>query len=127
LKIPSTPENFPLAKRFAATGHTVGMTAIFSSGQTLLACEAGVKYLFPYVNRSTRLLGDGLGLVRSMRTVIDSLHSPLHILAASIKSTEEAVDTIIAGAHGLTVPLEVITALGAHHLSEQTIAEFARG
>jgi transaldolase len=125
LKIPSTPDNFPLARRFAAEGHAVGMTAIFGPGQAYLSCEAGVKYIFPYVNRSTRLLGDGVALVRRMRAVIDALQSPVQILAASVKSSEEAVDTLLAGAHGLTLPLNVMRALGHHPLSEQTIAEFA--
>ena len=126
LKIPSTSENFPIARYFATQGYPVGMTTIFSAGQAFLACEAGVKIIFPYVNRSTRLLGDGLALVRQMRSVIDGLNSPVQILAASIKSTAEAVDTIIAGAHGLTLPLELMLALGDHPYSQQSIAEFAK-
>ena len=126
LKIPSTGENFPVARYFAAEGYTVGMTTIFSAGQAFLACEAGVKIIFPYVNCSTRLLGDGLALVRQMRTVIDGLKSPVQILAASIKSPEEAVDTIIAGAHGLTLSLDVMLALGDHPYSQQSITEFSK-
>jgi transaldolase len=126
LKIPSTIDNFPVAHYFASEGYTVGMTTIFSAGQAFLACEAGVKIIFPYVNRSTRLLGDGLALVRQMRTVIDSLKSPVQILAASIKTPVEAVDTITAGAHGLTLPLDVLLALGDNPYSQQSIAEFAK-
>lgn len=126
LKIPSTSDNFPLARYFAAEGVAIGMTTIFSAGQAFLACEAGVRIIFPYVNRSTRLLGDGFALVRQMRAVIDGLKSPVQILAASIKSTDEAVNTVLAGAHGLTIPLEVILALGDHPLSQQSIAEFAQ-
>lgn len=125
LKIPSTSENFPLAQRFSAEGHKVGMTTIFSPGQALLACEAGAAIIFPYVNRSTRLLGDGLALVRQMRAVVDALRSPVQILAASIKSTDEATNTILAGAHGLTIPLEIIQALGENPHSHQAIAEFS--
>lgn len=126
LKIPSTSENFPLARRFASEGHTVAMTTIFSPGQVYLACEAGAKIIFPYVNRSTRLLGDGLALVRQMRAVVDALGSPLQILAASVKSTDEAVNTLLAGAHGLTIPLAIILALGENPYSQQSIAEFAQ-
>jgi transaldolase len=126
LKIPCTPENFALAQRFAEEGYVVGMTAIFSAGQVCLACEAGAKYLFPYVNRSTRLLGDGVALVRQMRAMIDAMDAPTRILAASIKTPEEAVETLLAGAHGLTVPLDIIRAMGSHPLSERTIEEFAR-
>lgn len=61
LKIPAVPDNFPLARRFAAEGCTVGMTTIFSAGQAYLACEAGATIIFPYVNRSTRWLGDRAG------------------------------------------------------------------
>ncbi|MGE5223273.1 MAG: transaldolase family protein [Omnitrophica WOR_2 bacterium] len=124
LKIPSTTKNFVLARRFSSEGYIVGMTTIFSPEQVYLACEAGVKYIFPYVNRSTRLLGDGLALVRQMRAVVDALKSPVQILAASIKTPKEAVDTILAGAHGLTLPLEVMLSMGQHPLSDQSIAEF---
>jgi transaldolase len=124
LKIPSAPENFALARRFSAEGVKVGMTTIFSPGQVYLACEAGAAIIFPYVNRSTRLLGDGFALVRQMRAVVDALGSPAQILAASIKTPQEAVDTILAGAHGLTLPLAVLLSLGQHPLSDQSIAEF---
>ena len=126
LKIPSTSENFPLAFQFAKEGYTVGMTTIFDPGQAVLACEAGVRIIFPYVNRSTRLLGDGLALVRSMRAIVDGLKSPVQILAASIKSVAEATDTIQAGAHGLTIPLSIIQALGDNPHSNQAIADFAQ-
>ena len=126
LKIPSTPENFSLARKFAAEGYTVGMTTIFSPAQVYLACEAGATIVFPYVNRSTRLLGDGPALVRQMRSVIDGLKSPVKILAASINTPQEAVETIQAGAHGLTLPLDIILAMGQHPLSDDSIAEFAQ-
>ena len=126
LKIPSTSENFPIARYFAAEGVTVGMTTIFSPGQVFLACEAGVKIVFPYVNRSTRLLGDGLALVRQMRGVIDNLQSPVQILAASIKTPEEAYNTILAGAHGLTLPMDIMIAMGENSFSQQAIEEFAK-
>ena len=125
LKLPSTPPNFELAARLSADGLTVGMTAIFSAAQAYLACQAGARYILPYVNRSTRLLGDGPALVRSMRAVIDACRAPVEIVAASIKSPDEAVATVLAGAHSLTLPLAVIESLGSHELSEQAIAEFA--
>jgi transaldolase len=126
LKIPCTPENLTLAARLVTAGYTVGLTAIFSAAQVYLAGEAGAHFVLPYVNRSTRLLGDGLALVRQMRAVIDATRAPVEIIAASIKSPQEAVDTLLAGAHHLTLPLNVIEAMGQHPLSDQTIEEFAR-
>lgn len=124
LKIPCTLDNLALAATLAREGHIVGMTAIFSPAQVYLACEVGARYVLPYVNRSTRLMGDGTELVRRMRQVIDAVAAPVEIVAASVKSPEEAVATLLAGAHHLTVPLEVIRRMAWHEHSEGAIAEF---
>lgn len=124
-KIPCTLENLKLGAKLTREHYTVGMTAIFSAAQVYLACEAGARYVLPYVNRSTRLLGDGLALIRQMRAVIDACGAAVEIIAASIKSPEEAVATLLAGAHHLTLPPDVIAAMGHHPLSERTIIEFA--
>lgn len=125
LKLPSEPENFVLARRLVDDGFAVGMTAIFDPAQVLVACAAGVGYVLPYVNRSSRLLGDGPGLVARMRAVVDACGGRVEILAASIKTPEEAVATTLAGAHSMTLSLAVLEALSHHELSDRAIAEFA--
>jgi len=124
LKIPCTYENLALAARLVSSGHIVGITAIFSAAQVYLACQAGAQYVLPYVNRSTRLLGDGVALVRQMRAVIDAAGSTTQIIAASLKTPDEAVATLLAGAHHLTLPLKLIESLGDHPLSDQAIEDF---
>ena len=124
LKIPCTYENLSLAVELVASGYIVGITAIFSPAQVYLACQAGAQYVLPYVNRSTRLLGDGITLVRQMRAVIDAENSAAQIIAASIKTPEEAISTLLAGAHHLTLPISLIESMGNHPLSDQTIDEF---
>jgi len=130
IKIPTTTENLALARRLASEGAIVGMTAIFSAAQVALAAEAGARYVLPYVERSTRLLGDGLALVREMRAVAEAVGrdggSSIEIIAASIKTPEQAVATLLAGAHHLALPIAVIEAMGEHDLSVATIAEFAK-
>jgi transaldolase len=124
IKVPTTTENLALVASLVADGLTCAMTAIFSPAQALLAVEAGAAFVIPYVNRTTRLLGDGPGLVRQMRQVIDASGSPMRILAASVKSPDEAVAALLAGAHDLTLPLAVIEALGEHPASFAAIDEF---
>ena len=68
--------------------------------------------LSPYVNRATNLLGNGLQPVNYIRRVVDETKSGTEIIAASIKSMEEAVDTLFAGAHHLTLPLALLTGDG---------------
>ncbi len=126
LKIGMTTENLALAAKLAREGVKVGMTASYSAAQTYLACQANVLYSIAYVNRSTRLQGDGLALVAEMRAVIDAVETTTQILVASLKSPAEVVQAVIAGAHAVTVPLALLLELGNHPLSDQAIEEFAR-
>jgi transaldolase len=125
LKIPCTYENLSLAAELVESGYIVGITAIFSTPQVYLACQAGAQYILPYINRSTRLLGDGISLVRQMRAVIEADNSKTQIIAASIKTPDEAISTLLAGAHHLTLPIGLIESMGNHALSNKAIEEFS--
>ena len=126
LKIAMTTENLALAARFIKEGVKVGMTASYSAAQAYLACVAGVTYSIAYVNRSTRLQGDGLALVAEMRAVVEACDTPTEILVASLKSPNEVVQAVIAGAHHVTIPLPLLLEMGNHPLSDQAITEFGR-
>ena len=126
LKIAMTTENLTLGAKFAKEGATVCMTACYSAGQVYLSCQADVAYAVAYVNRSTRLQGDGLALVAEMRAVVEACDTSTEILVASLKSPAEVVQAVIAGAHVVTVPLALMLEMGNHPLSDQAIEEFAR-
>ena len=57
--------------------------------------------------------------------MLTALHSDTRILAASLKSSQQVVDSILHGAHDVTAPLEVLTSLAAHPLTESAVREFA--
>ncbi|MBN2554297.1 MAG: hypothetical protein JXA97_00035 [Anaerolineales bacterium] len=121
LKIPPTP----LGYRFVALHHTeypTCVTAVFSSAQVAVAAAAGAAYIAIYVNRATRLLGDGLALVRSAAEVLAGTQT--EILAASLKSPKEASSALRMGAQHITAPLEILTAMMGHELSTQAVKRF---
>ena len=121
LKIPATCLGFKVTS-YLAQEITCAVTAIYSVAQAAVAQEAGAKYAIAYVNRATRLLGDGLALVQDMAKVLEG--SQTEILAASLKSPEEAAAAIQAGAHHLTIPLSILQAMTTHDLSAKTVEEF---
>jgi transaldolase len=123
LKIPATAIGFQVVACLSPE-ITCSVTAIYSAAQAAVAREAGAKIAIAYVNRATRLLGDGIALVRDMASVLSG--SNTEILAASIKSPQEAAAALQAGAHHLTLPLSMLQAMATHELSEKTIAEFAK-
>lgn len=123
LKIPATPVGFQAVTKLAPT-IDCAVTAIYSAAQAAVAKEAGARMAIAYVNRASRLLGDGIALVRDMASVLAG--SNTEILAASIKSPQEAAAALQAGAHHLTLPLTMLQAMTIHEFSEKTVAEFAQ-
>jgi transaldolase len=123
LKIPATTDNLALLARLSP-GMPCALTAVYASHQALAGCEAGARYLIPYVDRATRLLGDGLRLVSELAAVAEAAGTATEILAASIKTPEQATSAFLAGADHLTLPLEVILRMGRHELSDRAIEQF---
>jgi len=121
LKIPPTPAGFTFVAR---RDHTCAITAIYSPAQALAASAAGADFVIVYVNRATRLMGDGFGLVRSIARVLEG--SGTQIVAASIKSVEEAAAAAVAGAQYLTMPLDVLQLMTQHPYSDQAVEQFDR-
>lgn len=123
LKIPATAVGFQAAARLSRD-IPCAVTAVFSPAQALVAVAAGAKYVIPYVNRSTRLLGDGLALVRDLSALLEG--SQVKILAASIKTPEEALETYKVGASILTLPLALLQEMATHEFTEQAVEAFNR-
>ncbi|MEA3287164.1 MAG: transaldolase family protein [Candidatus Marinimicrobia bacterium] len=99
-------------------------TAIYAPAQALVAREAGAQYLAVYVNRASRLMGDGIQLVRDIAAVL--IGSNTALLAASLKSPAEAVDAFTSGAQHLTLPYETLIQMTQHELSNAAIDEFRK-
>jgi transaldolase len=101
-------------------------TAVCSGAQAYLACQAGAEYLIPYVNRSTRYGGDGIGVVREIVAMTEACGGTTQVLAASLKSAREVVDTILAGAHHVSMPLAIIDEMAVHPLTTLAAEDFRR-
>ncbi len=123
VKIPATTENLALAARLAGEGIQCAITAVSNPSQAYLSVLAGAAYTIPYVNRLTRELGDGVAILRDCVTI--TRHTGTKVLAASLKTVDEVVATVLAGADDITIPLELILALGDHPLSQKAIEDFA--
>ncbi|MFO7675715.1 MAG: transaldolase family protein [bacterium] len=125
VKIPATSENMRLVAELSP-GIPCAVTAVYAAHQAWVACEAGAGYVIPYLNRATRLQGDGSELVANLVAVAEECGTQTEVLVASIKTPAEAAAAVLAGADHLTLPLEVILRLGDHPLSDAAIVEFNR-
>jgi transaldolase len=123
IKVPATTENYTLVSQLTPGGITFCVTAACSAMQAYLAAQVGAAFVAPYVNRLTRQLGDGLAVVRDMASILQGTET--RVLAASLKSVDEAAAALKAGAQHITMPLDLIMTLGEHELTRQAMAEFA--
>lgn len=120
LKVPPSQVGFQFVRK--CVDYPCCVTAVYSPAQAIIARETKARYVAVYVNRATRLLGNGFQLVKEVAEILKS--NGTEIIAASIRSSEEACASLAAGAHHLTLPYEVLTGLITHPLSEQAMAEF---
>lgn len=123
-KLPCTLDYARAARELSRRGVVCAMTAVYSPAQAYLAAQAGVAYIIPYVNRATRYLGDGAALVAEIAAVLEG--TGCEILAASIKSETEAVDALLAGAHHISLPWDLLSGMAHHPLTDLALQEFAR-
>ena len=121
LKIMCNLEGLRASSRLSDKANIL-ITSVFLPSQALVAAETGANYVVPYVNRITRLTGSGPQVVAEMSAVLEG--TTCEILAASIKSPNEAVETAIAGAQHLSMPLDVIKAMVECDLTQQALEAF---
>jgi transaldolase len=120
-KIPPTQNGLRFVSRYCYK-YPLCVTAVFDAYQACVAKEAGAHYVAVYVNRATRIIGNGIGLIRD---IVQVLHgSDTKIIAASIKSSQEAGQAILAGAHHITASVEVLSSLMEHDISREAVEEF---
>ncbi len=82
-------------------------TAVYGADQGLLAALAGSEYVAPYVNRVDVQGGDGIQMVSELQSLL-KLHAPFaKVLAASFKTSRQALDCLLAGCEAITLPVDV--------------------
>ena len=125
VKLPARTDLLALAADLTRREVPCAITAIYSPAQALVAQAAGCRWLIPYVDRAGGGLAATENVVAALRSALRP-ESPTRILAASIKSPDQAVRAFNDGADAVTAPLTVVRELGEHELSREAIEEFDR-
>jgi len=124
VKIPMIKDGVKAIKYFTNEGIRTNCTLIFSAGQALLAAKAGASYVSPFVGRLDDISFDGLELIDQIRLIFDNYGFETEILAASVRHTMHLIKCAELGADVATCPLNVITGLLNHPLTDSGLAKF---
>jgi transaldolase len=124
VKVPMIKDGVRAIKYFSSKGIRTNCTLIFTAGQALLAAKAGATYVSPFIGRLDDISYDGLDLIQQIVLIFDNYGYETQVLAASIRHTMHLLKCAELGADVATCPLNVITALLKHPLTDSGLATF---
>jgi transaldolase len=124
VKVPMIKEGVKAIKRFSSEGIRTNCTLVFSAGQALLAAKAGASYVSPFIGRLDDVSMDGLDLIEQIVLIYSNYGYRTEVLAASVRHTMHLLQCAQLGADVATCPLNVITALLNHPLTDIGLQKF---
>ncbi|QJC27480.1 transaldolase [Anaplasma platys] len=124
VKLPMTFDGIRACNMLSKQGVKVNVTLCFSVSQALLAAKAGAYFVSPFMGRIDDLGGDGVTLIRDIRTVYSNYNFSTQILAASVRSPQHVVEVAKAGAEVATVPVAVFEQLFKHPQTDKGLKDF---
>jgi transaldolase len=124
VKIPITLDGLKAIKACSDEGIRTNVTLCFSANQAMLAAKAGATYISPFLGRLDDIGHDGMDLIHQIRQIYDNYAFETEILGASLRSPKHVLDCSLAGADVVTLPLDVLTKLLAHPLTDSGLERF---
>ncbi len=124
VKIPMIKDGIKALKYFSDRNIKTNCTLIFSAGQALLAAKAGATYVSPFIGRLDDVSTDGTFLISEIREIYDNYAFETEILAASVRHTMHIINCAKIGADVMTGPLNSITGLLNHPLTDIGLKKF---
>jgi len=126
IKVPFTKDGVRACKTFAAEGHRVNVTLIFSAAQAWLAAKVGAAYVSPFVGRLDDIGTTGMNLVREIVDIFDSSELATEVLVASVRHPIHIIEAARMGADVSTAPAAVIEQCFKHPLTDIGLERFLK-
>lgn len=124
IKIPSTQLGVVAMRQLKAQGYRITATGIYTRFQALMAIEAGVDYIAPYVNRMANLDLQPFETLAFIAQYIRQNQASTKIVAASFKSLDQVAQAIDAGVHALTLEPSLYDQMFEHPSISRAAAQF---
>ncbi len=123
VKIPATAAGFAAAATVIRAGHPVLVTAVYSTGQALVAAAVGARYVAPYLGRLDDAGLDGKATIARMQHLLEG--GGTQILAASLRDVDAVTALAASGVRHFTAQPAVLEALMEDELAQAATAQFA--
>ena len=124
IKVPLTFDGLRACKVFSDDGIMVNVTLCFNSAQAILAAKAGASFISPFIGRLDDIGSDGMNLISEITEIYDIHDFETKVLAASIRSVQDIIDSAKFGADVATIPPKFLKAMYNHPLTDKGLADF---
>ena len=126
VKIPMTKDGIKAVSILASQGIKTNVTLIFTVNQAILAAKAGATFVSPFIGRLDDIGETGIDLIHELVVVFRNYGTKTQILAASIRNPNQVRQSAVAGAHIVTIPFKILTAMYEHQLTAKGIEIFQK-
>lgn len=124
VKVPMIKDGVKAIRYFSDNGIKTNCTLVFSAGQALLAAKAGATFVSPFIGRLDDAGHDGTDLIEQIVDIYTNYGYATEVLAASIRHVNHLIRCAEIGADVVTCPLNVITGLLKHPLTDIGLEKF---
>ena len=124
IKLPITRAGVEAARALQADELPITFTACYEAAQVLPAVALGADYIAPYLGRISDLGRDGHAELIRMQRAVDALGSPLRLLVASLRSTDDLARLAAEGLNTFTISAAIAEQLFAVEATEAAALQF---
>ena len=124
IKLPITRAGVEAASGLQADDLPITFTACYEPAQVLPAVALGADYIAPYLGRISDLGRDGHAELIRMQRAVDALGSPLRLLVASLRSTDDLARLAAEGLKTFTISAAIAEQLFAVEATEAAALQF---
>lgn len=124
IKVPMIKDGIKAIKALSDRGIRTNCTLVFSAGQALLAAKAGATYVSPFIGRLDDISMDGMDLIEQIVGIYQNYGFTTEVLAASVRHPVHLLKCAEIGVDVVTCPLNVITSLLKHPLTDIGLEKF---
>jgi transaldolase len=123
---PMTRAGMQVAKLLKLENYRIAFTAVTSVAQAYTAAMCQADFVIPYFNRLERAGIDASDRIAEMADLFHNQQVTTRILVASIKSPQEAMAALAAGADDITATPQVLLDMLTDPLTEEAIERFTQ-
>lgn len=125
IKITANKVGLAAVKTLVPEGIRTNATLMFNPTQALLAALAGSPFISPFIGRAKMTGYNGITAIKKMRQLMDAFGlNRTNLIAASIKDVDQAIESILAGAHSIAITFPVFEAMCEHPLTSEGLDKF---